>query len=49
MSFILVAIFAPFIAPHDPLKAGIVNRLRPPFWMERGSITNLLGADEIGR
>jgi len=49
LSFILVAIFAPFIAPHDPLKAGIVNRLRPPFWMERGSITNLLGADEIGR
>ena len=49
LSFILVAIFAPFIAPHDPLKASIVNRLRPPFWMERGSITNLLGADEIGR
>jgi len=49
LSFILVAIFAPFIAPHDPLKAGIVNRLRPPFWMERGSITYLLGADEIGR
>ncbi len=49
LSFILVAIFAPFIAPHDPLKASIVNRLRPPFWMERGSITYLLGADEIGR
>jgi ABC-type dipeptide/oligopeptide/nickel transport system permease subunit len=27
LSFILVAIFAPFIAPHDPLKASIVNRL----------------------
>lgn len=49
LSFILVAIFAPFIAPHDPLKASIVSRLRPPFWMERGSITYLLGADEIGR
>ncbi len=49
LSFILLAIFAPFIAPHDPLKAGIVNRLRPPFWMERGSITYILGADEIGR
>lgn len=49
LSFILVAIFAPFIAPHDPLKASIVNRLRSPFWMERGSITYLLGADEIGR
>jgi len=49
LSFILIAIFAPFIAPHDPLKASIVNRLRPPFWMERGSITYILGADEIGR
>lgn len=49
LSFILIAIFAPFIAPNDPLKASIINRLRPPFWMERGSITYLLGADEIGR
>ena len=49
LSFILVAIFAPFIAPHDPLKASIINRLRPPFWIDGGSITYLLGADEIGR
>jgi len=49
LSFILIAIFAPFIAPNDPLKANIINRLRPPFWMERGNITFLLGADEIGR
>lgn len=49
LSFILIAILAPFIAPHDPLKASIVNRLRPPFWIEGGSSTYLLGADEIGR
>jgi len=49
LSFILIAIFAPFIAPHDPLKASIINRLRPPFWIDGGSITYLLGADEIGR
>jgi len=49
LSFILIAIFAPFIAPHDPLKANIINRLRPPFWIDGGSITYLLGADEIGR
>ena len=49
LSFILIAIFAPFIAPNDPLKASIINRLRPPFWMDRGNITFLLGADEIGR
>jgi peptide/nickel transport system permease protein len=49
LSFILIAIFAPFIAPNDPLKANIINRLRPPFWMDGGNITFLLGADEIGR
>ncbi len=49
LSFILIAILAPFVAPHDPLKANIVNRLRPPFWIEGGSSTYILGADEIGR
>ena len=49
LSFILIAILAPFVAPYDPLKASIVNRLRPPFWIEGGSSTYLLGADEIGR
>jgi len=49
LSFILIAIFAPFIAPHDPLKASIINRLQPPFWIDGGNITYLLGADEIGR
>lgn len=49
LSFILIAIFAPYIAPHDPLKASIINRLRPPSWIDGGSSTYLLGADEIGR
>lgn len=49
LSFILIAILAPFVTPHDPLKASIVNRLQPPFWIEGGSSTYLLGADEIGR
>jgi len=49
LSFILAAIFSPFIAPYDPLKSNIVNRLKPPFWIEGGSTTYLLGTDEIGR
>jgi len=49
LSFILIAILAPFVVPHDPLKASIVNRLQPPFWIEGGSSTYILGADEIGR
>lgn len=40
---VAAAIFAPWIAPHDPLEQSIVNRLMPPsanFW---------LGTDPYGR
>ncbi|MCF8002302.1 MAG: ABC transporter permease [Halanaerobiales bacterium] len=40
---ILVAIFAPYIAPHDPLQQNIIMRYKPP------SSTYLLGTDEMGR
>lgn len=49
LSFIFMAILAPFIVPHDPLKASIIKRLLPPSWIDGGSITYLLGTDEIGR
>lgn len=39
----LVAILAPFIAPHDPLEQNIVVRLEPP------SAEFLLGTDSYGR
>ena len=29
-TFILVAIFAPFIAPHSPTEGSIVDRFKPP-------------------
>lgn len=43
------AIFAPFLAPHDPLKASVLNRLRPPVWEAKGSPKYLLGTDQLGR
>jgi peptide/nickel transport system permease protein len=42
-AIVLIAIFAPLIAPHDPLEQNIVSRLEPPsaeFW---------LGTDSYGR
>ncbi|MCM3356582.1 ABC transporter permease [Psychrobacillus sp. MER TA 171] len=45
----LVAIFAPFLAPHDPAAINAANMLKPPFWMEGGSTANLLGTDNLGR
>lgn len=45
----LVAVFAPLLAPHDPFQQAIVQRLRPPAWLERGSAEHLLGTDQLGR
>ena len=42
--FILIAIFAPVIAPHDPLEQTIELRKSPP--MTNGYI---LGSDDLGR
>jgi peptide/nickel transport system permease protein len=41
---ILMAIFAPYITPHDPYKGMALRRLQPP-----GSSGYLLGSDELGR
>ena len=41
--FVLLAVFAPLIAPYNPSKLSIVNRLKPPseiYWF---------GTDEFGR
>jgi ABC-type dipeptide/oligopeptide/nickel transport system permease subunit len=47
--FVLVAIFAPWIAPHDPDETDLLLRLQPPVWMEGGDWAYLLGCDALGR
>jgi len=46
---ILVAIFAPFIAPHDPSEQFRDNFLQPPVWEDGGSWQFILGTDDVGR
>ena len=47
---VLVAIFADLIAPHDPtVPVQGANVFDPPFWMEGGRSTTLLGTDFQGR
>jgi peptide/nickel transport system permease protein len=46
---VLVAIFAPLISPHPPAKTSLPHRLLPPFFIDGGSPTYLLGTDRIGR
>ena len=43
--FVIVAVFAPVLAPHDPLQANMPVRLKAPFI----SAEHLLGTDELGR
>jgi len=45
----IVAVFAPFIAPYDPTKGTLGDRLTPPAWQEGGSTAHLLGTDLLGR
>jgi len=45
----LVALFAPQLSPHDPLKGDLRIRLLPPAWQEGGDIAYPLGTDVQGR
>jgi len=47
--FVLVALFAPLLAPHDPSAQVLGDRLSPPFWEHGGSMRNILGTDQLGR
>jgi peptide/nickel transport system permease protein len=46
---VLPGIFAPFLAPHDPIKGSLRARLKPPAWVQGGSLTHPLGTDKVGR
>lgn len=47
---IITGLFAPWIAPNDPLAQDLTLRNNPPFWdAEEGTTSRLLGADHVGR
>jgi peptide/nickel transport system permease protein len=46
---LLVAVAAPWLAPHDPQAQDILNTLTPPAWSEGGSADFPLGTDSLGR
>ena len=47
--FILTAIFAPLLSPHDPNETSLYDQLKPPIWHEKGTTKNILGTDDLGR
>jgi peptide/nickel transport system permease protein len=46
---VISAIFAPQIAPYDPLHTSLTDRLKPPAFVAGGSDAHLLGTDKLGR
>lgn len=46
---VLAALFAPWLAPHDPYAQDVTQRLIPPIWHDKGSWEHILGTDKLGR
>ncbi|MGA0583534.1 MAG: ABC transporter permease subunit, partial [Castellaniella sp.] len=49
VAMLLIAIFAGWIAPHDPSTQYRDALLQPPAWLDGGSWRFVLGTDDVGR
>ena len=46
---LVMALFAPLLAPYSPIDQTLRDKLLPPFWMDGGSTKYILGTDGFGR
>jgi peptide/nickel transport system permease protein len=46
---VCMALFAPLLAPYSPIDQALREKLIPPFWMEGGGMSHILGTDAFGR
>ena len=46
---VVVAALAPTLAPGDPIKNSLLDRLTPPMWAAGGDAKHPLGTDTLGR
>lgn len=46
---VATAMLAPLLAPADPLRNDLLERLTPPMWSAGGSAVHPLGTDTLGR
>ncbi|MFO1175894.1 MAG: ABC transporter permease subunit [Paracoccaceae bacterium] len=49
VALVLIAVFAPLIAPHDPIEQIRDALLKPPSWAAKGDPRFFLGTDAVGR
>lgn len=47
--FVVLALTAPLVVPHDPNETDLLRRLQPPAWMPGGDWGFVLGCDGLGR
>lgn len=43
LSFVVMALFAPWLAPYDPIKINVIDKFQPP------SLAHWAGTDQLGR
>jgi peptide/nickel transport system permease protein len=43
------AVFAPYVAPHEPARQSLIRRFTPPIWTAGGKPGYVLGTDQVGR
>lgn len=49
LAIMVLALFAPWLSPHDPYVQDLTHRTVPPVWYESGSWLHPLGTDPLGR
>ena len=48
-ALMLVALLAPWIAPHSPIEQDLMSAQLPPAWADGGEAAYLFGTDSLGR
>lgn len=46
---VMMALFAPLLAPHSHDEINLDKKLTPPVWLEGGTSDHILGTDNLGR
>jgi len=46
---VFAGVLAPWIAPENPRRGDLRQRMAPPVWIESGTAEHILGTDHLGR
>ena len=49
LALLIAALFSPQVAPHNPVRERLLDRLLPPAWVKEGEWHYVLGTDHLGR